>query len=280
MAYERDETGCYLEPSERVRQAAARALEICCPNTAPVVIEPEPIPGPAVPDREELPQQPQIPDREEAPLPPVTGQEVYHPAINPVIDTTSDQLALGADPLGVVVYADTSRNIAHVHFQQQNLSIPTGTQLLMMSPLAETSQVWGELEVVESFVGSANVRCVSASALERLQPGHPVVLVPAPVVKQVATADHPPVDASPAPVAPLRVDPPAPVVDAAAMAQRKSAAPVPTHVDSRPASTEQPAAASTPPLPKRSMAERSSRRVQPPLPAKQLGHKVSFRAPQ
>jgi hypothetical protein len=32
MAYERDDTGCYLEPSERVRLAAAEALRACCPG--------------------------------------------------------------------------------------------------------------------------------------------------------------------------------------------------------------------------------------------------------
>ncbi|MEX2176532.1 MAG: hypothetical protein WD872_19360 [Pirellulaceae bacterium] len=33
LAYERDETGCFLEPSERVRLAAAEALRSCCPGT-------------------------------------------------------------------------------------------------------------------------------------------------------------------------------------------------------------------------------------------------------
>lgn len=32
MAYERDDSGCYLEPSERVRQLAAEALRACCPG--------------------------------------------------------------------------------------------------------------------------------------------------------------------------------------------------------------------------------------------------------
>lgn len=32
IAYERDENGCYLEPSERVRLAAAEALRVCCPG--------------------------------------------------------------------------------------------------------------------------------------------------------------------------------------------------------------------------------------------------------
>jgi hypothetical protein len=35
MAYERDDAGCYLEPSERVRQAAAEALRACCPGRGP-----------------------------------------------------------------------------------------------------------------------------------------------------------------------------------------------------------------------------------------------------
>ena len=32
IAYERDDTGCYLEPSERVRLSAAEALRTCCPG--------------------------------------------------------------------------------------------------------------------------------------------------------------------------------------------------------------------------------------------------------
>ena len=33
IAYERDDTGCFLEPSERVRLAAAEALRTCCPGS-------------------------------------------------------------------------------------------------------------------------------------------------------------------------------------------------------------------------------------------------------
>lgn len=46
MAYERDDHGCWIEPSARVRQAAARALMICCPDTSPVAIEPVETPEP------------------------------------------------------------------------------------------------------------------------------------------------------------------------------------------------------------------------------------------
>ncbi len=41
IAYERDDTGCFIEPSERVREAAKEALAVCCPNRLPLeAIEP------------------------------------------------------------------------------------------------------------------------------------------------------------------------------------------------------------------------------------------------
>ncbi len=42
VAYERDEYGCYTEPSKRVRDAAIEALKACCPNGEPPCIGPEP----------------------------------------------------------------------------------------------------------------------------------------------------------------------------------------------------------------------------------------------
>ena len=36
-AYHRDDKGCYVEPSERVREAAAEALIACCPDSSPPV---------------------------------------------------------------------------------------------------------------------------------------------------------------------------------------------------------------------------------------------------
>jgi hypothetical protein len=38
IAYERDDSGCYLEPSERVRAAAQQALSVCCPSRQPLEI--------------------------------------------------------------------------------------------------------------------------------------------------------------------------------------------------------------------------------------------------
>ena len=39
IAYERDDTGCHLEPNADIRKAAAKALCICCPNRATGPIE-------------------------------------------------------------------------------------------------------------------------------------------------------------------------------------------------------------------------------------------------
>jgi hypothetical protein len=50
IAYERDETGCYLEPSERVRQAAAEALRTCCNGgNEDLIMDYSPAPTPAAP---------------------------------------------------------------------------------------------------------------------------------------------------------------------------------------------------------------------------------------
>ncbi|MEM6470379.1 MAG: hypothetical protein AAF802_12555 [Planctomycetota bacterium] len=55
IAYERDDTGCCLEPSAEIREAAAKALCVCCPNRATGPIE------------EDIPE-----TIEEIPTPPVT----------------------------------------------------------------------------------------------------------------------------------------------------------------------------------------------------------------
>jgi hypothetical protein len=38
IAYELDDSGCFLEPSERVRAAAIQALRVCCPSRQPLEI--------------------------------------------------------------------------------------------------------------------------------------------------------------------------------------------------------------------------------------------------
>ena len=81
MAYERDENGCWVEPSARVRQAAKEALRICCPGRGPLRIE--------TPERIEGIESDDAPDGiesgDEPPVPPValgtSGQLVDAPVI-------------------------------------------------------------------------------------------------------------------------------------------------------------------------------------------------------
>lgn len=75
IAYERDEQGCWVEPSERVRAAAIEALAACCPGRGPIygeeiIIEGE-IETPEVP---EVPEGVEVPQDVTPPPPPPAGQ--------------------------------------------------------------------------------------------------------------------------------------------------------------------------------------------------------------
>lgn len=71
MAYEVDDSGCPIEPSREVREAAARAVEACASVPQPVEEDEEPIVEPD-PNGEDLP--PGEPDRPTEDLPPQAGR--------------------------------------------------------------------------------------------------------------------------------------------------------------------------------------------------------------
>jgi len=76
LAYERDDEGCFLEPSERVRLAAAEALRACCPGSGDdFFFEGAPI-GETPPDTGERPGVVPLPGGERPidPPPPLPGQ--------------------------------------------------------------------------------------------------------------------------------------------------------------------------------------------------------------
>jgi hypothetical protein len=85
IAYEHDETGCFLEPSERVRTAASEALRVCCPGggdemyfesaPAPATTQPLPPEQPSVlpPAGVERPALEPVPGIPVPPVPPVPG---------------------------------------------------------------------------------------------------------------------------------------------------------------------------------------------------------------
>jgi hypothetical protein len=90
-AYERDEEGCFLEPSERVRQALIDAMRTCCPSRQ----GPE---GIVVPDPDVTP----TPDVRPMPDVRPTPDTVPTPPLPPPPTTTTgggDRRAYGEDTL-------------------------------------------------------------------------------------------------------------------------------------------------------------------------------------
>jgi hypothetical protein len=206
MAYERDDHGCYVEPSADVRQEAANAIEVCCPNDlAPVVIdEPEKIPPPAPPE----PLPPETPGEEDL-APPETGGNasleerdssdrsdqssvtltLHYPAsirpqrmakktlarhrvearvlqqqVRTVSRHNSHPTNLSAR--GTIVHVSPEHRLAHVHFANKSTQPPVGSRIRMYGSVKGRRTLIGELEIVESFAGSANVsgsaKCMAA----------------------------------------------------------------------------------------------------------------------
>ncbi len=176
MAYERDDTGCHLEPSERVREAAIKALQTCCPDSSPVIeVSPEPVPAPIRDRREGVIEQPVpavegegvLPDASRddtalrmrhnaAVLPPGPGQP--NGMLAPIVATRKAPTLQPHNWPGVVVKIDYSNKAAHVHFEDSMATIPVGTELLAYDRSGQRRQLLGRLRVYQSFPGSANVR--------------------------------------------------------------------------------------------------------------------------
>jgi hypothetical protein len=194
IAYERDDTGCYVEPSERVREAAAEALVICCPNDSPPVImedeqrsdresldpdvegddrETEPGPLPEGSDGfEELPSVDSVTNS----IPPApTPEQVSQRSAEPIAQTTADSEGYG---FGVVVHVSSDHQLAQVHFHNPALNAPPGAVIGVYQQEGERRMLLAKLKVVESFPGSANVTG-SADALSRISRGDIAVRPPA-----------------------------------------------------------------------------------------------------
>ena len=69
---------------------------------------------------------------------------------------------------GVLQMIDPKRNLAHIHFTSESQPAPVGSRLRVFSSASSGWQVTGELEIVESFPGSATVRPLGQLDLARL----------------------------------------------------------------------------------------------------------------
>jgi hypothetical protein len=202
IANEVDDSGCWAEPSERVRQAAAAALAACCPLSGPPAgEEPERIertePTPEVERREGATETPPAPpsthtdsspsDRSAlvvpgaapgtAPLPAVRLTSSRRTAMR-FLPSPSEAIVLPpsqTSPRGAVMLVDAARNLAHVHFAEGSSAIAVGTRLQVYKPSETGYQHLGELEVTRSFPGSAHVRPSQGLDLRQVLPGTLVV---------------------------------------------------------------------------------------------------------
>ncbi len=196
MAYERDDTGCYLEPSERVREAAAEALEICCPNdTLPVIV-------PEVKEEEAPDPEQRKGDEEEVEAPESESEEL--PGLNPDSDDVEPKADEVVTPLprrpvpsypqqqgelrsGVVVHVSGPNQLAHVRFGDASTEPRVGSQMIAYRIENDQPVAIAKLHVVQSSTGAANVTA-SKGVIERLTRGD---LIACPVQIQTAKNRHP-----------------------------------------------------------------------------------------
>lgn len=214
IAYELDDLGCPVEPSERVREAALEAMRICCPNRLPVeAIAPVPVEGgdrpPAVEGAPPTTPTPAVPTP--AVPPPATGNEnraaridpnhflrdaslpAPRSSLPPVVSPPSSRRTARMQsishpvpaapptrlevPIGSVSIFDANRNIAHVHFRDSSFVAAANSRLQVFLPSENGTQFIGEVEVLQGFPGSANVRPIDEMDLIRF--GRHVQVVPA-----------------------------------------------------------------------------------------------------
>jgi len=164
IAYERDEYGCYSEPSKRVREAAAQALAACCPGAVPLEVlapqkpatepEPEPVSEKDVEAEEPIPEterseepadalrgaEGQLPTGEPERLPPANAIGNPASAIQPEVspsDASSPNLTLKfSDQLRLRQAYPIQPAQARPVEQSQNLQLQQATQLRATQPPA------------------------------------------------------------------------------------------------------------------------------------------------
>lgn len=208
IAYEKDEFGCYIEPSQRVREGAIRVLHACCSNPVPPLIESPP--APAVVPTDPLPIDPERPriDAEE-----IQGERALEeqrqralgevPVTLKMSDKIPAQLAsttlnlrampsrdmeLVASPNpegGVVIGYNAQQRLAYVHFEDQRLIAEVGSTLYIKVDPIRGKGFRGTWKVIASDSGRANLTPVEADPSCVLAPGDhvffglpPVTIVP------------------------------------------------------------------------------------------------------
>jgi hypothetical protein len=264
IAYERDDHGCYVEPSQRVREAAAEGLRTCCPNSSPpVIVEPEKpkVPRETAEEIDEGETRESAPEGTTEPTPPTPPQD---PAAEPLpaAGASTSAPASPARPFGFGVVVDVSpdHSLAHVHFDDPNAPAVVGAEIGVYQQVGAERRLVAVLHVVEAFPGSANVTG-APEALAAVARGdmvvrrlgerptlHEATAAASPSALQAIAAASEPIPSAGEPLLPIESLPPVtedmtmlPVAAADSPATAGAPAPAPTN-----ASTAVPAAQPTP----------------------------------
>ncbi len=198
LAYDKDDTGCYKEPSERVRKAAELALHACCQNTTPPTIQMAAESGsnpdaPATPKiapetavrfsiqngeivMNEVGTSP-LPMPNDNPMSLVSTQQGYDPGQIDGLTRMQRLLAFSphvsnmiSNPQGGIVMAfDGANGIAYVQFEDLSIQLYPGMKMQLASDPRFGYQPKGLWEVVEAAPGQANLRPLVTQGCEAVK---------------------------------------------------------------------------------------------------------------
>jgi hypothetical protein len=173
LAYERDETGCYVEPSEDVRNAAIAALQCCCPGEGEPIIEGEiPYepererergePGPDVPPPPTVPEPPSVTDAGSRPQQFITQQIPIGQLPAPAESSGQMPVARSVPPVlspveGHVEHVDVAREQIHLTLHGQ-ASLEVGSDVEVTHEYLLGRRTVATLTVISSSAGTAIAR--------------------------------------------------------------------------------------------------------------------------
>lgn len=179
LAYEMNDEGCPIEPSERVRQAAVEALTACCPATydyyepEPDVIpesggDPIPVEGDGSTEEEEesILEDPAVPTPDmdarrssrrgfiqQASMVSASMSDRQEPTLaNPVEFVKAE-----GEP--AVVFVDREKKTARLHFPLEGMDVTPGTKFQVYQPVeGKGYKLAGEFEVLEQADENVTIR--------------------------------------------------------------------------------------------------------------------------
>jgi hypothetical protein len=182
IVYDRDEHGCYKEPSERVRAAAEEAMYACCTGRGPLIIEePSAEPQPAEPRPDATddappapPAEARQPDETDARF--VSSRRTAHRQLGPrppaadVATADAPAPAIARPAQGLTILVDLAKQEARLVLPESCDVVPVGTRLEVYDA-RNREQPIGQLEVRALQQGTLIAKPANGLDLSLIGPG-------------------------------------------------------------------------------------------------------------